>query len=115
MGPSRLKLGCAFSPMGSFRIKIFFPFPYAGFIPNFGNSYLFEYLSNIHETNSVGLLNSVSIHENIKLNSRTGVEWFKAKSHSNSFIKSSSHVGTVAVKVFARGEGHCREASGTTL
>jgi hypothetical protein len=37
---------------------------------NFKNSYLFEYLSKIHETSFIILLNSRSIQEKIKHNSR---------------------------------------------
>jgi hypothetical protein len=36
---------------------------------NFGNSYLFKYLSKSHETGSVGFIISISIKENIKLKS----------------------------------------------
>jgi hypothetical protein len=38
--------------------------------------------------------------KNIKLGSRTWMDWFKLKSCSNLFIKSSLHVVTVAVEVF---------------
>jgi hypothetical protein len=40
--------------------------------------------------------------KNIKLNSRTSIEWLKEKSHSNSFIKSSLHVGPSLQEVFRR-------------
>jgi hypothetical protein len=56
-----------FGPWLGFKLKILFPFPIQfRFNLNFGNSYLFEYCSKIHETNSVGFLISSSIHEKYK-------------------------------------------------
>jgi hypothetical protein len=58
-------------------------------------------LSNIYETGFIILLNLYSILENIKLKSGCCIEWFKAKSCSNSFIKSSSHIVIIVIGVFS--------------
>jgi hypothetical protein len=59
--PCGLGHKAGFNPfaMGS----IFNSFPFPRIDSNFGNSYLFEYLPKIHETSSIGFINSSSIHE----------------------------------------------------
>jgi hypothetical protein len=55
---------------------------------NFENSYLFEYLSKIHEINSVGFLFSCSIHEKYKTQAVAfESNEFKLILELNSFIK----------------------------
>jgi hypothetical protein len=55
---------------------------------NFENSYIFEYLSKIHEINSVGFLFSCSIHEKYKTQAvASESNEFKLILELNSFIK----------------------------
>jgi hypothetical protein len=59
-----------FGPMAEGFIKSFFIFPDSIQISsNFRNSYLFDFFSKIHEANSIGFLNSSSIHKKYKMNS----------------------------------------------
>jgi hypothetical protein len=57
-------VGAVFCPMLQFEFD--FPFPFPDLIQitvAFQNSYLFEYCYKIHNVNSIGFLNSGSIHE----------------------------------------------------
>jgi hypothetical protein len=50
------------------------PFPFSRIDSNFGNSYLFDYCSKIHKTNSLRFLISISTHKNIKMNNSIGIK-----------------------------------------